>query len=141
MATVVTKMTANGTGGNFKHTLFDQFPRIGKALGHANRLELLEYLTQGERRVDALATVSGLSVANTSQHLQHLRQAGLIAVRKEGSDDGHLRCPLVFISDALRPGTGEVAAGADHQFYPGACWPQQALYRPPEGDGHGSDQV
>jgi rhodanese-related sulfurtransferase len=72
------------TGGNFKHTLFEQFARIGKALGHANRLELLEYLAQGERGVDALATVSGLSVANTSQHLQQLRQAGLATARKEG---------------------------------------------------------
>ena len=73
-----------GTDGNFKHTLFEQFARIGKVLSNANRLELLEYLAQGERSVDALARVSGLSVANTSQHLQQLRQAGLIAFRKDG---------------------------------------------------------
>ncbi len=72
------------TGGNFKHTLFEQFARIGKALSNANRLELLEFLAQGERSVDALASVSGLSVANTSQHLQQLRQTGLVASRKEG---------------------------------------------------------
>jgi rhodanese-related sulfurtransferase/DNA-binding transcriptional ArsR family regulator len=72
------------SGGNFKQTLFDQFARIGKALSHANRLELLEFLAQGERSVDALAKVSGLSVANTSQHLQQLRQAGLVVTRKEG---------------------------------------------------------
>lgn len=71
-------------GGNFKHTLFEQFARIGKAMSNANRLELLEYLAQGERSVDALASVSGLSVANTSQHLQQLRQAGLVASRKAG---------------------------------------------------------
>lgn len=71
-------------GGNFKHSLFEQFARIGKALSNANRLELLEFLAQGERSVDALAGVSGLSVANTSQHLQQLRQAGLVASRKEG---------------------------------------------------------
>jgi rhodanese-related sulfurtransferase/predicted transcriptional regulator len=68
----------------FKQALFTQFARIGKALGSANRLELLEYLAQGERSVDALAKVSGLSVANTSQHLQHLRQAGLVKARKDG---------------------------------------------------------
>ena len=72
------------TSGNFKHTLFEQFARIGKALSNANRLELLEYLAQGERSVDALASVSGLSVANTSQHLQQLRQTGLVASRKDG---------------------------------------------------------
>jgi len=72
------------TSGNFKHTLFEQFARIGKAFSNANRLELLEYLAQGERSVDGLAGVSGLSVANTSQHLQQLRQAGLVASRKDG---------------------------------------------------------
>ncbi|HOP15548.1 MAG: ArsR family transcriptional regulator [Gammaproteobacteria bacterium] len=68
----------------FKQALFAQFARVGKALASANRLELLEFLAQGERSVDALARVSGLSVANTSQHLQQLRQAGLVTARKEG---------------------------------------------------------
>jgi len=79
-----TRPVSEDTGGNFKHTLFEQFARIGKALSNANRLELLEYLAQGERSVDSLARVSRLSVANTSQHLQQLRQAGLVASRKEG---------------------------------------------------------
>ena len=69
---------------NFKHELFSQFARVGKALSNANRLELLEYLAQGERSVERLATVSGLSIANTSQHLQQLRQAGLVIARKDG---------------------------------------------------------
>jgi len=77
----VAKTTAK-TG--FKQALFAQFARVGKALASANRLELLEFLAQGERSVDALARVSGLSVANTSQHLQQLRQAGLVTARKEG---------------------------------------------------------
>ena len=70
--------------GTFKHDLFSQFARVGKALGNANRLELLEFLAQGERNVEDLARVSGLSVANTSQHLQQLRQAGLVTTRKQG---------------------------------------------------------
>ena len=68
----------------FKHDLFTQFARIGKALSNANRLELLEFLAQGERSVEELANVAGLSVANTSQHLQQLRQTGLVTSRKEG---------------------------------------------------------
>ncbi len=68
---------------NFKHDLFNQFARVAKALGNGYRLELLEFLAQGERSVDELAKVSGLSVANTSQHLQQLRQAGLVVSRKE----------------------------------------------------------
>jgi DNA-binding transcriptional ArsR family regulator/rhodanese-related sulfurtransferase len=72
------------SSGNFKHALFNQFARVGKALANGNRLELLELLAQGERSVDELAKVSGLSVANTSQHLQILRQSGLVSSRKEG---------------------------------------------------------
>ncbi|MCB1868428.1 MAG: metalloregulator ArsR/SmtB family transcription factor, partial [Gammaproteobacteria bacterium] len=69
---------------NFKHDLFAQFARIAKAMSSGYRLELLEFLAQGERSVDALSQVSGLTVANTSQHLQQLRQAGLVTNRKEG---------------------------------------------------------
>lgn len=68
----------------FKQDLFKQFALVGKALSNGNRLELLEFLAQGERSVDALATISGLSIANTSQHLQQLRQTGLVANRKDG---------------------------------------------------------
>lgn len=72
------------SSGNFKHDLFTQFAVVGKALSNGNRLELLEFLAQGERSVEDLAKVSGLTVANTSRHLQQLRQAGLILNRKEG---------------------------------------------------------
>jgi rhodanese-related sulfurtransferase/DNA-binding transcriptional ArsR family regulator len=70
--------------GNFKHDLFNQFARVAKAMSNGYRLELLEFLDQGERSVDELAQISGLTVANTSQHLQQLRQAGLVTSRKEG---------------------------------------------------------
>lgn len=72
------------SSGNFKQELFNQFARVAKALSNGNRLEILEFLAQGERSVDALAQVSGLTVANTSQHLQHLRQSGLVSSRKQG---------------------------------------------------------
>ena len=68
----------------FKHDLFAQFARVGKALSSANRLALVEFIAQGARSVEQLAKVSGLSVANASQHLQELRQAGLVTARKEG---------------------------------------------------------
>ena len=69
---------------NFKHDIFTQLARVGKALGNGNRLEIMEFLAQGERSVDDLARVAGLTVANTSQHLQQLRQAGLVISRKQG---------------------------------------------------------
>ena len=70
--------------GNFKHDLFNQFARVGKVISNGNRLELLEFLAQGERSVEELANLTGLSIANTSQHLQQLRQSGLALTRKEG---------------------------------------------------------
>src|SRR6266536_1610205 len=69
---------------NPKREIFANLARIGTALSSASRLEFLELLAQGERRVEQLAALTGISVANTSQHLQKLRQAGLVAGRKEG---------------------------------------------------------
>lgn len=69
---------------SFKQQLYSQIARIGRAVGNGHRLELLEYLSQGERTVEALARLAGLSMANASQHLQVLRQAGLVNTRREG---------------------------------------------------------
>ncbi len=68
----------------FKDRLYGQFARIGKALASPHRLEILELLAQSERTVDSLATEIGLTLANTSQHLQALRQAALVESRKDG---------------------------------------------------------
>jgi rhodanese-related sulfurtransferase/DNA-binding HxlR family transcriptional regulator len=70
--------------GNFKQDVYAQLARVARALGHANRLELLEFVAQGPRGVDELANMTHLSVANASKHLQELRQAGLVRARKEG---------------------------------------------------------
>jgi len=67
-----------------KQALFAQFAAVAKTLGHAHRLELLEQLAQGERSVEVLADRTGLSIANASQHLQHMRRAGLVANRRDG---------------------------------------------------------
>jgi ArsR family transcriptional regulator len=67
-----------------KLALFAQFAAVAKSLGHAHRLELLEQLAQGERSVEVLADRTGLSTANASQHLQHMRRAGMVANRREG---------------------------------------------------------
>jgi rhodanese-related sulfurtransferase/DNA-binding transcriptional ArsR family regulator len=67
-----------------KLALFAQFASVAKSLAHVHRLELLEQLAQGERSVDVLAQRIGLSIANASQHLQHMRRAGLVANRRDG---------------------------------------------------------
>lgn len=67
-----------------KQQLFQEFARIGRALGNAGRIEILEHLGQMEQSVEQLARLCGLSVANTSRHLQCLRQVGLVRTRREG---------------------------------------------------------
>ncbi len=67
-----------------KHGLLTQLATVAKALGHAHRLELLELVAQGERGVDALADLAGLTMGNASQHLQQLRRAGLLTSRRDG---------------------------------------------------------
>ena len=69
----------------FKDALYDQFARIGKALANPHRLELLDLLAQGERRVEDLAREAALSIANASQHLQALRRALLVETRRDGT--------------------------------------------------------
>lgn len=68
----------------FKSELYEAFARLPKALSSPRRLELIDLLAQGERTVEALATETGMSIANTSQHLQALRAAHLVRVRREG---------------------------------------------------------
>lgn len=48
------------------------------------RLELLDLLSQGPRSVEALAGMTGITVANASQHLQVLRTARLVIAEKKG---------------------------------------------------------
>lgn len=69
---------------NPKREVFTNLARIGTALSSPVRIEFLELLAQTERTVEQLASLTGATVANTSQHLQRLRQAGLIVGRKEG---------------------------------------------------------
>jgi rhodanese-related sulfurtransferase/DNA-binding transcriptional ArsR family regulator len=67
-----------------KRELYQSIAKVAQALASGNRLQLLEFMAQGERSVDALAAMAGVTVANASQHLQALRRAGLVASRKDG---------------------------------------------------------
>jgi rhodanese-related sulfurtransferase/predicted transcriptional regulator len=67
-----------------KDALFEQFARVGKALASSKRLELVDLLAQSERTVDSLARAANLGVTTCSAHLQTLKQAHLVAARKDG---------------------------------------------------------
>lgn len=72
------------THRKFKDRFYGQLARLGKALSSPYRVEILELLAQSERTVESLSNEIGLSLANTSQHLQVLRQASLIESQKLG---------------------------------------------------------
>ena len=68
-----------------KLDLFDQFARVGQAVASGRRVEIVDVLANGDRTVEELARQVGLSTANTSQHLQVLKEAGLLAATREGT--------------------------------------------------------
>jgi rhodanese-related sulfurtransferase len=68
-----------------KDGLYEQFARIGKAVAHPKRIELLDVLCQGERSVEVLADAAAMSVVNASAHLRVLREARLVATRREAT--------------------------------------------------------
>ena len=70
---------------NLKLCLFEQLAQIGKSLGHANRLLILDVLAQKACSVDVLSQKLALSVANASKHLQSLKQAGLVTSHSQGA--------------------------------------------------------
>ena len=88
---------APGDSRIVKSALFDEFARLGQALGNGRRLEILDVLANGERSVEGVAAETGLSIANASQHLQVLRAAGLVRRRREGTRIHYeLSDPVVF---------------------------------------------
>lgn len=75
----------NEDGKSKKRRVYEELALIPKALANATRLQLIELVAQAEKTVETLARESEQSVANTSQHLQVLRNAGLVDVRREGT--------------------------------------------------------
>lgn len=121
-------MPLQSTPPSPKRDLFASFAEIAKALAHGHRLELIEHLGQGERNVEALAALTGLSVANASQHLLLLRRAGLAESRRDGKrvlyrlgDDA-----VIALLAALR-GIAERNSAAAHRVIAGYFRDRDAL--------------
>ncbi|MEO5345757.1 MAG: metalloregulator ArsR/SmtB family transcription factor [Magnetococcus sp. YQC-9] len=120
---------------SFKEELFDHLARIGKAVGQGHRLALLEYLAQGERTVEGLAQLSGLSVANASKHLQQLRSAGLVTARKEGLYVHYaLGDPAVVPLLALMRGIAERRLGEVEELVRGYLLARDGMEPLPRGE-------
>lgn len=68
-----------------KEALFDSFAQVAKALSNGRRAEIVDVLANGERSVESLAAEVHQSIANTSQHLQILKNSGLVTSRRDGT--------------------------------------------------------
>jgi rhodanese-related sulfurtransferase len=71
---------------DLKGLLYPEFARIAQALASDRRLELVDLLAQAPRRVEALAAETGMTLANTSQHLQILKNARLVESERRGTN-------------------------------------------------------
>jgi rhodanese-related sulfurtransferase/predicted transcriptional regulator len=69
----------------FKSFAYEQIARVGKAFSAPARLVLMNILNQGPHTVDQLAREADLSIANTSRHLQVLRNACLVRTERQGT--------------------------------------------------------
>ena len=89
---------------NAKGLVFEQFAELARVLAHAHRLELIEHVSQGERSVERLAQLTGLSIANASQHLQQLRRGGFVQSRRDGKRILYQlgKGPILSLMSALR---------------------------------------
>ena len=88
-------------GREYKSAVYEQFALIGKALCSGPRLEILDVLQQAERTVEVLAAEVGLSVANTSHHLQVLKRGRLVESERRGQHVVY-RLADPAVGDALR---------------------------------------
>jgi ArsR family transcriptional regulator len=62
----------------------DRVAELFKALGHPTRVKILEYLSEGEKCVKDIWQELGIPQPTVSQHINILREAGIISFRKEG---------------------------------------------------------
>jgi rhodanese-related sulfurtransferase len=69
---------------NEKTFFYEQVTLVAKAIASPKRLELLDFISQGEKTVDVLARQAGITMKLASAHLQDLKSARLVNVRRDG---------------------------------------------------------
>lgn len=66
-------------------TLYELQAEITKTMAHPLRLAILHILREGEKTVNELASLLGVSQSNVSQHLALMRQRQIVKTRKTGA--------------------------------------------------------
>ena len=69
----------------FKDKVYEELAKVTKAMANARRMEITDLLAQGPFSVEQIAQQTGMSVANTSQHLQVLKTARLVEINRKGT--------------------------------------------------------
>ena len=70
---------------NYKNSLYSGLLKIGKCLSSEKRIEILDLLVQGAKTVESISNETGMSIANTSRHLQILKDGNLVISEKKGN--------------------------------------------------------
>lgn len=73
------------TINHYKTNLYKALSHLTKGLGSEKRIEILNILSQGPKSVEGIAQATGLSVANTSRHLQVLKDSHLVVTHRNGN--------------------------------------------------------
>lgn len=67
-----------------RNNVYENLGRIVQSMSAPARLRVLQILSNHPSTVEALSEATGQSVGNISQHLQKMKAAGLVNVKKEG---------------------------------------------------------
>ncbi len=79
-----------------QRTMYEARARIIKSLAHPARLRMVDELAKGPACVCDLRAMVGSDLSTVSKHLAVLRNAGIVADEKRGSQVFYsLRCPCV----------------------------------------------
>jgi ArsR family transcriptional regulator len=94
--------------------VFDLHAKLLKALAHPKRLEIIHLLRDQKVNVTEIQSMLGLPQANLSQHLQILREAGVVTFERKGKEKHYTLTHPNFskASDLLRDVLIERNAGS-----------------------------
>jgi len=116
-------MAAGSEVETLEQAVYEMRAEVMKALAHPARLIIADALAGGERCVCELQELVGSSMPTVSRHLAQMRNAGIVAARREGNQVFYrLTCQCIMrvfpcIDEVLRNEharmgeTVEVAAG------------------------------
>jgi len=89
----ITEMAVNKIAAKSETEIFERQARICKAFAHPVRLQILDFLGEGERGVSELQEALGISKTSISQHMAVLKSVNVLSTRREGK---HIYCSLAM---------------------------------------------